>query len=64
MSVQTSSAREGGLNEYVGDRWRCEPLTVMDAVSRYLLGLEATGSTADEEAWPVFERLFEENGLP
>jgi len=47
-----------------GDRWRCEPLTVMDAVSRYLLGLEATGSTADEEAWPVFERLFEENGLP
>ncbi len=36
----------------------------MDALSRYLLGLEATGSTADEEAWPVFERLFEENGLP
>ena len=47
-----------------GDGWRCEPLTVMDALSRYLLGLEATGSTADEEAWPVFERLFEENGLP
>ncbi|UCI20249.1 integrase core domain-containing protein [Mesorhizobium sp. B2-1-8] len=46
------------------DGWRCEPLTVMDALSRYLLGLEATGSTADEEAWPVFERLFEENGLP
>ncbi|MBZ9884927.1 integrase core domain-containing protein [Mesorhizobium sp. CA10] len=46
------------------DGWRCEPLTVMDASSRYLLGLEATGSTADEEAWPVFERLFEENGLP
>ena len=46
------------------DGWRCEPLTVMDASSRYLLALEATGSTADEEAWPVFERLFEEHGLP
>lgn len=46
------------------DGWRCEPLTVMDALSRYLLGLEATSSTSDEEAWPVFERLFEENGLP
>jgi putative transposase len=46
------------------DGWRCEPLTVMDASSRYLLALEATGSTADEEAWPVFKRLFEEHGLP
>jgi transposase InsO family protein len=46
------------------DEWRCEPLTVMDASSRYLLALEATASTADSEAWPVFERLFEEHGLP
>lgn len=46
------------------DKWRCEPLTVMDASSRYLLALEATGSTADSETWPVFERLFEEHGLP
>ena len=46
------------------DGWRCEPLTVMDASSRYLLALEATGSTGEEEAWPVFERLFEEHGLP
>ncbi|RWE26427.1 MAG: IS481 family transposase [Mesorhizobium sp.] len=46
------------------DGWRCDPLTVMDASSRYLLALEATGSTADAEAWPVFERLFEEHGLP
>jgi putative transposase len=47
-----------------GDGQRCEPLTVMDASSRYLLALEATSSTSDEEAWPVFERLFEEYGLP
>ena len=46
------------------DGWRCEPLTVMDASSRYLLALEATGSTGEAEAWPVFERLFKEHGLP
>ena len=47
-----------------GDGRRCEPLTVMDAKSRYMLGLEAVGSTAESEAWPVFERLFREFGLP
>lgn len=47
-----------------GDGQRCEPLTVLDASSRYLLALEATSSTSEEEAWPVFERLFEEYGLP
>ncbi|CAH2399443.1 Integrase catalytic domain-containing protein [Mesorhizobium ventifaucium] len=36
----------------------------MDASCRYLLALEATGSTADEETWPVFERLFGKHGLP
>ena len=43
---------------------RCEPLTVMDAKSRYMLALVAVGSTSTEEAWPVFERLFHEYGLP
>lgn len=46
------------------DGKRCEPLTVMDGHSRYLLGLEATRSTGEPEAWPVFERLFERYGLP
>ena len=46
------------------DHKRCEPLTVMDSKSRYLLGLEALGSTATHEAWPVFERLFGDYGLP
>lgn len=46
------------------DGKRCEPLTVMDTASRYLLGLAATGSTCMREAWPVFERLFKEYGLP
>ena len=48
----------------LGDKSRCEPLTVMDANSRYMLGLEAVTSTAQSEAWPVFERLFCEFGLP
>jgi putative transposase len=48
----------------LGDRSRCEPLTVMDANSRYMLGLEAVTSTGQDEAWPVFERLFGEFGLP
>lgn len=47
-----------------GDGVRCEPLTVMDGASRYLLALEATSSTSHDEAWPVFERLFETYGLP
>jgi transposase InsO family protein len=47
-----------------GDARRCEPLTVMDGASRYLLGLEATTSTGEQQAWPVFERLFETHGLP
>jgi transposase InsO family protein len=48
----------------LGDQSRCEPLTVMDANSRYMLGLEAVTSTAESQAWPVFERLFDEFGLP
>lgn len=47
-----------------GDGKRCEPLTVMDAKSRYMLAVEAVSSTSESEAWPVFERLFEEFGLP
>ncbi len=46
------------------DGRRCEPLTVMDAASRYLLALEATQTTSEAAAWPVFERLFGEHGLP
>jgi putative transposase len=46
------------------DGKRCEPLTVMDAYSRAVLGLAALGSTSDAEAWPVFARLFHEHGLP
>ena len=48
----------------LGDGRRCEPLTVTDGFSRFLVSVTATGSTACEEARPVFERTFREFGLP
>jgi transposase InsO family protein len=46
------------------DRRYCYPLTVADSFSRYVLGCEALLSTSFDLAWPVFERLFREYGLP
>ena len=46
-----------------GDGRRCDPLTVTDAYSRYLLSLEIVAPvTASVE--PVMDRLFCERGLP
>ena len=42
----------------------CYPLTIADPYSRYLLCCQALRSTRTEEAWPVFERVFREVGLP
>jgi putative transposase len=47
-----------------GDGLYCYPLTVADAYSRYLLGCSARLSTTQVEAQPIFERLFQEYGLP
>ncbi len=43
---------------------RCEPLTVRDALSRYVLCAELLGSTRGDAVKQVFERLFEHYGLP
>jgi putative transposase len=48
----------------LGDGSRVEPLTMTDGFSRYLIGVAATGSTAHDEAKPVFERAFRDYGLP
>ena len=48
----------------LSDRTRCEPLTVTDIFSRYLLKVSSTSSTREEEARPLFERAFEDYGLP
>jgi hypothetical protein len=42
----------------------CYPLTVTDGYSRFLLGVQGLDSVAESLAWPVFERLFREYGLP
>jgi transposase InsO family protein len=48
----------------LGDGQRCEPLTLTDSFSRYLIGLSAGQGTRQDEARPVFERAFADYGLP
>lgn len=45
------------------DGTRCDPLTVSDAFSRYLLCCRIVAPTA-AEVWPPLERLLREHGLP
>src|SRR5271169_1064063 len=46
------------------DGARCDPLTITDAYSRYLLRCCAVKRTDGEHAWAVFEAAFREFGLP
>ena len=48
----------------LGDRRYCYPLTVTDHASRYLLAVEALENIREVGAFPVFERVFQEFGLP
>jgi putative transposase len=48
----------------LADKRYCYPLTVTDFASRYLLGCEALSTTQELYAFSVFERLFQEFGLP
>jgi putative transposase len=47
-----------------GDGRRCDPLTVSDAFSRYLLACQAVRRADHAHVGPVFEALFCEFGLP
>src|SRR5437764_5508730 len=47
-----------------GNRRYCYPLTVTDFASRYLLTCEALLTTQEKFAFTVFERTFQEFGLP
>jgi putative transposase len=47
-----------------GDGSHCEPLTLTDAHSRYLLRCQAMGRTDTAHVWPVLEAAFREFGLP
>jgi transposase InsO family protein len=46
------------------DKRYCYPLTVTDYSSRYLLLCEALESNREDLAFPAFERLFHQRGLP
>ena len=48
----------------VGTGQYCFPLTVQDGFSRYLLGCRGLTGTTTAECRPVFQRLFQEYGLP
>ena len=48
----------------LADRRYCYPLTVTDFASRYLFACEALSTTKEAYAFPVFEAVFKEYGLP
>jgi len=47
-----------------GDGTHCEPLTLSDAYSRYLLRCQAMARTDTDHVWPVLDAAFREFGLP
>lgn len=49
---------------YKADGGRCEPLTVRDEYSRYILELRAVENAHGQTIQHCFERLFERHGLP
>lgn len=48
----------------LGDRRYCYPLTITDQQSRYLIACEGLDTTKEAYAFKVFDRVFEEFGLP
>jgi len=46
------------------DGERCDPLTLNDAHSRYLLRCQALERTDGRSVWPIFDAAFRECGLP
>jgi putative transposase len=47
-----------------GDGHKCEPITITDSVSRYLIRCTHLNQHTVEYVWPVFEEAFREYGLP
>lgn len=47
-----------------GDGAHCEPLTLCDAASRYLLRCQVLARTDTDHVWPVFDAALREFGLP
>jgi transposase InsO family protein len=47
-----------------GDGYKCEPLTITDSFSRYLIRCSHVNKHSVEYVWPIFEEAFREYGLP
>ena len=47
-----------------GDGTHCEPLTLSDAYSRYLLRCQALERNDGERVWAILDAAFREHGLP
>lgn len=47
-----------------GDGYKCEPLTISDCHSRYLIRCTYLRKHSVEYVWPIFEEAFREYGLP
>jgi transposase InsO family protein len=47
-----------------GDGARCDPLSISDLASRYVIRLQAVTRTDEEHVWPVIEAAFIEFGVP
>lgn len=47
-----------------GDGWRCNPLSLSDLATRYVLRLQALARTGASEVWPILEAAFREFGVP
>jgi transposase InsO family protein len=47
-----------------GDGVRCEPLTVTDGHSRYILACQAVPRITAAEVQPILTRLFQDRGMP
>jgi len=68
-SVEPTAANESWAADFkgwfrTGDGVRCEPLTVTDGFSRYLLMCEAVPQVTVARVMPVMTRLFQDHGLP
>jgi putative transposase len=47
-----------------GDGYKCEPLTITDCDSRFLISCTHLDKHSVEYVWPVFDQAFREYGLP
>jgi putative transposase len=69
LRTEPSAANESWSADFkgwfrTGDGVRCEPFTVTDGYSRYLLGCEAVPQVTWAQVQPRLIGLFEANGLP